>query len=212
MEIDEYGWVNNSSWIMHLSDSAQENPRSFPPLMRNCWDHNHEALCSDLRNQIQSLHIVFTTMISETQDSCINRMVEIVQYIWKEWMPWVSTCNSPSKRNDSRGDLEYWNRIIISLNLTHSGETIQKVYSDQDIKLNLGLQNSFVNHGLLVNLVAALFDEVEQLLQVHCPGVEDVVAVLGSLETHNSHGSVDLGNQGFRDYHIRKMLLHLLKE
>lgn len=72
-------------------------------------------------------------------------------------------------------------------------------------------QNSFVNHGFLVNLVATFFNKIKQLLQITCPWIKNVIAVLCSLEADYSHGPVNLCHQWLGYHHIRKMLFCFLK-
>ena len=71
-------------------------------------------------------------------------------------------------------------------------------------------QSSFVDHSFFVYLVATLLNKIKQLLQVHCPRVENVIAILCYLETHYSQWPVNLCHQSFGNNHIRQMLLSFL--
>lgn len=71
-------------------------------------------------------------------------------------------------------------------------------------------QSSFVNHGFFVYLVATLLHKIKQLLQVQCPRVENVIAILCCLETDYFHWPVNLCHQCLGHYHVWKMLLSFL--
>mmetsp|Transcript_13252 Transcript_13252/g.41928 ORF Transcript_13252/g.41928 Transcript_13252/m.41928 type:complete len:510 (+) Transcript_13252:201-1730(+) len=73
--------------------------------------------------------------------------------------------------------------------------------------LSHGPNGDLVQHALLVDPVAALLHEVEQLGDVPRPRVEVLAGVLLAPEHHHARGAVDLGKERLGDDHVAEVLL-----